>query len=388
MPLPIALAHRLMQRLSDVEGRARLPFLSPTQRPKSRSGTTRRVPVVETVIVSSQHAPDVSLARVREASTKKWSCLRYRRRMRAKIPDRPSIRPGRSSPAGRKATPGSRVARSSSTATAARAPRRRRVLGQGRDQGGPFGRVHGTPIWPSSRGRRNRTACTVQIAYAIGCRPHCVQRRRARLGRRRRRRLAQAWIRSSTSRPPESFASSTSTVRLQGDLRVRPLRPHRAVVPTWERTARSEASAPNTRISPLVDMERSHEMDPRLLLVAPGGTSINTFRPAPGSRQGRGAWQDLRLADPRVRAGAGDAGRFRRGARRTFVEDVLSGRRNNGFGNRSPAVAASLPHTTGSMVTAARYVLENGGVACAPCWGSITQASTALGLLPRSTAWS
>ena len=54
---------------------------------------------------------------------------------------------------------------------------------------------------------------------------------------------------------------------------------------------------------------------------------------------------------------------------RSFVEDVLAARRDNGFGNRSTQVAASLPWTTGAMVTAARYVLENGGVASAPCSG-------------------
>lgn len=54
---------------------------------------------------------------------------------------------------------------------------------------------------------------------------------------------------------------------------------------------------------------------------------------------------------------------------RTFVEDVLAARRTNGFGNRSTQVAAALPWTSGAMVTAARYVLENGGVASAPCSG-------------------
>ena len=54
---------------------------------------------------------------------------------------------------------------------------------------------------------------------------------------------------------------------------------------------------------------------------------------------------------------------------RMFVEDVLAARRDNGFGNRSTQVASSLPWTTGAMATAARYVLENGGVACAPCSG-------------------
>lgn len=54
---------------------------------------------------------------------------------------------------------------------------------------------------------------------------------------------------------------------------------------------------------------------------------------------------------------------------RTFVDDVLALRENNGFGNRSAAVATSLPYTTGSMLSAAKYVLENRDVACAPCSG-------------------
>lgn len=54
---------------------------------------------------------------------------------------------------------------------------------------------------------------------------------------------------------------------------------------------------------------------------------------------------------------------------RKFVEDVLAARCDNGFRNRSPQVAASLPWTTGSMVSAARYALNEGGVAVAPCSG-------------------
>ena len=51
-----------------------------------------------------------------------------------------------------------------------------------------------------------------------------------------------------------------------------------------------------------------------------------------------------------------------------------SGRWNNGtngFGNRSAKVAASLPFTTGALLTAARLVLETSGVrvACAPVSG-------------------
>lgn len=56
---------------------------------------------------------------------------------------------------------------------------------------------------------------------------------------------------------------------------------------------------------------------------------------------------------------------------RGFVQDVLAGRRANGFGTRSPRVAASLPFTTGAMLTAARLVLSSGGprAACAPVSG-------------------
>ena len=52
-----------------------------------------------------------------------------------------------------------------------------------------------------------------------------------------------------------------------------------------------------------------------------------------------------------------------------FVREVLAGRALNGFGNRSLAIAASLPWTSGAMLSAARWVVANGGVAVAPCSG-------------------
>ena len=52
-----------------------------------------------------------------------------------------------------------------------------------------------------------------------------------------------------------------------------------------------------------------------------------------------------------------------------FVDAVLSYRSDNGFGNRSKAVAASLPHTSGAMLAAAREAMRNGRVAVAPCSG-------------------
>ena len=54
---------------------------------------------------------------------------------------------------------------------------------------------------------------------------------------------------------------------------------------------------------------------------------------------------------------------------RTFVEGVLSGEINNGFGNTLPSVAASLPYTSGVMLSAARAALANRRGAIAPCSG-------------------
>ena len=52
-----------------------------------------------------------------------------------------------------------------------------------------------------------------------------------------------------------------------------------------------------------------------------------------------------------------------------YVDGVLGGRLVNGFGNRKPQVAASLPFTSGAMHAAAIEALRNGQVACAPVAG-------------------
>ena len=52
-----------------------------------------------------------------------------------------------------------------------------------------------------------------------------------------------------------------------------------------------------------------------------------------------------------------------------YFEGVLEGRLANGFGNRLPGVAASLPWTSGAMLSAAREALANGRVAVAPTSG-------------------
>ena len=52
-----------------------------------------------------------------------------------------------------------------------------------------------------------------------------------------------------------------------------------------------------------------------------------------------------------------------------FVDAVLSCQSDNGFGNRSQAVAKSLPYTNGAMLAAARAAIRNGRVAVAPVSG-------------------
>jgi len=54
---------------------------------------------------------------------------------------------------------------------------------------------------------------------------------------------------------------------------------------------------------------------------------------------------------------------------RTHVEDVLNGRKNNGFMNTLDSVAKSLPWTNGSFYAAAKYALENKTVTMSPTSG-------------------
>ena len=54
---------------------------------------------------------------------------------------------------------------------------------------------------------------------------------------------------------------------------------------------------------------------------------------------------------------------------RRYIEDVLALRRTNGFGTVSLEVAASLPLTSGALVTAARWALRDSTVVAAPVSG-------------------
>jgi S-adenosylmethionine synthetase len=68
MPLPIYLAHRLVERQSMLRRDGRLPWL----RPDAKSQVTIRYEdgkphSIDTVVVSTQHAPDIELSQLREA---------------------------------------------------------------------------------------------------------------------------------------------------------------------------------------------------------------------------------------------------------------------------------------------------------------------------------
>jgi S-adenosylmethionine synthetase len=68
MPLPIYLSHRLVERQSDLRRDGRLPWL----RPDAKSQVTIRYvngrpDSIDTVVLSTQHSPDISLEKIREA---------------------------------------------------------------------------------------------------------------------------------------------------------------------------------------------------------------------------------------------------------------------------------------------------------------------------------
>src|SRR5262249_24776298 len=67
MPLPIMMAHKLVQRLSEVRKRGELNYLRPDGKSQVSVRYVAGKPVsVETVVISTQHSPDVPLDKIRE----------------------------------------------------------------------------------------------------------------------------------------------------------------------------------------------------------------------------------------------------------------------------------------------------------------------------------
>lgn len=54
---------------------------------------------------------------------------------------------------------------------------------------------------------------------------------------------------------------------------------------------------------------------------------------------------------------------------RKYIDALLACRVSNGFGNKSPEIAASLPYTAGSMIAAARYAVQNRTTTVSPTSG-------------------
>jgi S-adenosylmethionine synthetase len=66
MPLPIMLAHKLVQRLTQVRKRGEVGYLRPDGKSQVSVRYVDGKPVsVETVVISAQHSPDVSLEQIR-----------------------------------------------------------------------------------------------------------------------------------------------------------------------------------------------------------------------------------------------------------------------------------------------------------------------------------
>jgi acetoin utilization deacetylase AcuC-like enzyme len=81
------------------------------------------------------------------------------------------------------------------------------------------------------------------------------------------------------------------------------------------------------------------------------------------------AWQRLRLPIEVVAPVPATIDELALAHDRAHVEGLLDGRVPNGFGDRSRDVAASLPYTTGAMLSAARHAIAHRTIACAPCSG-------------------
>lgn len=81
------------------------------------------------------------------------------------------------------------------------------------------------------------------------------------------------------------------------------------------------------------------------------------------------SWRKLRVTLDERKPDRATVEEFARAHDEKFVRDVLSLRTDNGFGNRSKAVAESLPWTTGAMRSAAMHAWKNKTAAVAPCSG-------------------
>jgi len=101
-------------------------------------------------------------------------------------------------------------------------------------------------------------------------------------------------------------------------------------------------------------------------MVAPSGSySPSALKPA----QVVASWQARGLPIAIMEPAAASLAELASAHDEAHVRAILACDKPNGFGNCSPAVATSLPYTTGAKLSAARHVLVHGGAASAPCSG-------------------
>ncbi len=172
MPLPIVLAHRLARRLSAVRRSGVVPYLRPDGKTQVTIEYEGDKPVrLDTVVVSTQHAPDIDLKELLAPDVGELVVAPERGRPRhrhqppppAGEPDRP-LRDRR--PDGRR-----RADRPEDHHRHLRwhgPPRRRCVLRQRPLQGGPHRRLRDALGGQERRRRGPGERCEMQVAYAIG----------------------------------------------------------------------------------------------------------------------------------------------------------------------------------------------------------------------------
>jgi acetoin utilization deacetylase AcuC-like enzyme len=97
---------------------------------------------------------------------------------------------------------------------------------------------------------------------------------------------------------------------------------------------------------------------------------IESFSPSAGKpRDAVLSWQALGIPMRIIPPQPVSVDQFCLAHDRSYVEDILTCRANNGFSNKSPAVTDALPWTSGAMLSAAREAIANRHVAVAPCSG-------------------
>ena len=101
-------------------------------------------------------------------------------------------------------------------------------------------------------------------------------------------------------------------------------------------------------------------------MVAPAqGYSPSAEKPHAVMDAWREQWPAMTIRPPM----AASLAELCRAHEEAYVADVLGGRIPNGFGTTSREVNASLPYTSGALLTAARWALDEGGAVAAPVSG-------------------